>query len=509
MNIITRRSFMKRSLWAAAGMALGSMLNVPGFLRRALADETLLPANGNKLLFIFLNGGNDSLNTLIPTGDDAYSLSLRPNLYVPGPSSLAVDGQCVVGPPGQAIDLGNEFATLHPSMTDVCPVYDDGDIAFCHRVGYPDQSRSHFDSQRYWEIGIPRDDNDRDGVFYRALTETGLEDESLLPAVTFGRNMPLLIRGDVPFTNINDPARFDLLGVYAEARLKHIQAIERIHGQPYAAKANRDLVFPTGERFVSSIEAIRAVQFQDNDSERFLDDNGQTHLFPLDQGSDEGQFDKQFGSRARSFFRSLKYSAQVLAETDAIISGTELGGFDTHSNQLAGGNILAGTHADRMAWLAWAMYALKKYLSHPSVDKWDKTVVVTMSEFGRTSAENGSKGTDHAEAGVMFVAGGPVHGGVYQCNGSSPLPVPLPGHDLANPWDVGGNTSMLKVNGRYLQRSTDYRSVLGEIIREHLGASQAQLDTIIPGYANPAENLLTGGTSVDGTAIVGELGLLG
>ncbi len=68
---------------------------------------------------------------------------------------------------------------------------------------------------------------------------------------------------------------------------------------------------------------------------------------------------------------------------------------------------------------------------------------------------------------------------------------------------------MFDINGRYLSRSADYRSVMGEIIREHLGVSQAQLDRIIPGYADPSESLLVAGTSFDGASIAGELGLLG
>ena len=94
----------------------------------------------------------------------------------------------------------------------------------------------------------------------------------------------------------------------------------------------------------------------------------------------------------------------------------------------------------------------------------------------------------------MMVAGGKVKGGVYQCGNSS--------------WTVGRAGTMFQVNSRYLRRSVDYRSVFGEIIRKHLGATPAQLETIIPGYADPRECLLSGGAAVDGTRIVGELGVL-
>ena len=95
----------------------------------------------------------------------------------------------------------------------------------------------------------------------------------------------------------------------------------------------------------------------------------------------------------------------------------------------------------------------------------------------------------------MFVAGGGVNGGVYECDGTS--------------WQTGMNGAMFGVNDRYLQRTVDYRSVLGEVIRDHLGADQTCLNKIIPGYANPGENLAAGGVGLDGTDIVGELGLFG
>ena len=207
----------------------------------------------------------------------------------------------------------------------------------------------------------------------------------------------------------------------------------------------------------------------------------------------------------QSFFYNLRAAALVLNNTSAIIAGTELGGFDTHQTQVTPGNSVVGNHADLQRVIGWSLYGLRKYFSlYANQASWNNLVVVTLSEFGRTSRENNDFGTDHAEGNVMFVGGGAVKGynkgnpsGVFNCS---------PGDAI--PWVTGNSGSMFGVSGSYLKRTTDYRSVLGEIIRKHLGATQPQLNRIIPGYAVAGENLLTGGTSTDGTAIRGEVGFL-
>jgi uncharacterized protein (DUF1501 family) len=129
--------------------------------------------------------------------------------------------------------------------------------------------------------------------------------------------------------------------------------------------------------------------------------------------------------------------------------------------------------------------------------------------------QNGSAGTDHAEGGVMFIAGGGVQGygkanpfGVFGCsptdayngiNNLGWLPATSP---------TAQNGSMFGASSRYLKRAIDYRSVLGKLIRDHLGATQNQLNQVIPGYANSSEHLLSGGTSIDGTPIFGEVPII-
>ncbi len=486
MNILTRRTFLEKSLRAALGATAAATLNVPAFLHNALAQGAL-PAGTRKLLFIFLRGGNDGVNTLIPWGDDVYSPANRPTLYIPRPDpATSQPGRTPVNPDlTRAIDLGNDFAALHPGLADLTPLFNEGQLALIHRVGYSKQSRSHFDSQRYWENGMPRNDFEPTGIFYRALLQSGLYQGRKFPAVSIQSNSPLLLRGPLALPNLSDPSRYDLLGVANNGadKQKLLAALTGGHSVPHPYKDNRDLLFTTGGGLEASIDELKTVGITSNE---FYDQDGTTHLFPINAASNQ----KGFGSDAYGFFTNLKAAAMILARTDAVIAGTQLDGFDTHNNQ--GG--LTGGHANRMRWIGWSFHALRTFFTQANPKLWDDTVVVTLSEFGRTSKENGSQGTDHAEASVMFVGGGKVKGGVYQCGNDS--------------WTVGPKGALFQVNARYLRRTVDYRSVLGEIIRDHLGASPAQLETILPGYADAREHLLAGGVAPDGTPIQGELGII-
>src|SRR5947207_12393465 len=169
-------------------------------MKRALAEGTIgRPGPDGKLkkvLFIFLRGANDALNSVIPIQDGAYATS-RPTLQIlPDPGTdYTLPGQPCDFPVNatatdptfgyaNAIRLGNGFAALHPSLKFLAPVYNAGDLALIHRVAYPKQSRSHFDSQRYWENGNPNNNLSNDGIFYRTILESGLANSSPLTGIT-------------------------------------------------------------------------------------------------------------------------------------------------------------------------------------------------------------------------------------------------------------------------------------------------------------------------------------
>jgi uncharacterized protein (DUF1501 family) len=551
INLITRRGFMDRSMKIGMAAALGSLVNLPLVLKRALAEGSI-GQNGKKLFFIFLRFGNDSLNSVIPIKDPAYVdtsgtqasnanwgvSAFRPTLVIP-PDSLAgsllpayseTTGLADFFPSGtgttgvfsyqKAIALRNGFAALHPNLKFLAPLYNTGKLAIVHRVGYPKQSRSHFDSQNYWENGSPNNNTVKDGILYRTMVERLNAQSNALNAVSIQSSLPLILRGsELALTNLSDVSRYSLLGVPANTsgETKATLATSNANLFAFPPKQNRDLLKLHFDNLVKTlplfdqISTLLGTPYLDNEN---TDGDYPYNLFPTSNNTNGGYVrgggvtsaaKYVVDTGAYTFFTNLKAAALVLNKTEATIAGTELGGFDTHQTQ----GKLTGTHPDLQKRIAWAIYGLWKYFTaHADQVDWSNLVVVTLSEFGRTSAENGDNGTDHGEAGVMYVAGGNVHGGTYGCSPSEAIPW-VPG-------SVGvrsGSMFALPVNSatpNYLKRSIDYRSVLGEVIRDHLGATPAQLNKIIPGYANESvEHLAVGGqVAADTTDIRGELNLV-
>jgi uncharacterized protein (DUF1501 family) len=546
VNIMTRRGFLDRSMKISAGIALATLTDIPFAVKRALAEGNI-GLNGKKLLFIFLRGANDSLNSVIPLGDPAYNTTNRPSIIIkkdPNAVYSQSGGSCF--DPTQfadfagtartaadatfsydfAIPLGNGFTGLHPSLKFLAPVYNSGDLVMIHRVGYPNQSRSHFDSQNYWETGAPNAKLVTDGILYRAMIQSGLANSAPLTAVSIQSALPKMLQGSAAaMTNLTDPTRFNLLGVpnTSSGNYKADSAIKAALAYPAAGNLTRDLIQLQYQNLSNTLPIFASIDFSDAGN-TFVDNintDGDVpyYLFPNTNAKNGGaNLNGRVGDTNKyvvdtggyGFFTNLKAAALILNKTDAIVAGTEFGGFDTHNSQGAS----KGTHANLQRRIAWAMYGLQKFFKTygkggPSAlpgakVSWDDLIVVTMSEFGRTTVENGSFGTDHAEAGAMFLAGGGVKGygkgntyGLFGGSNTDPL----------LPWVLNGPTggSMFGAGGRYLKRCVDYRQVMGKIIRDHLGATQSQLNQIIPGYGNPAERLIVGGTSIDSTDILPEL----
>jgi uncharacterized protein (DUF1501 family) len=546
-QIISRRSFLSHAGTLGLGTALATLTDIPLVMQRALANGSIGQpgANGRvkKLLFIFLRGANDGLNTVIPHGDDSYGPSIRKVLEIKRDPANPVTtrGRALFPEAGSTpgvfdnpygLPLGNGFAALHPSLKFLGKVYNDGDLAIVHRVGYPKQSRSHFDSQSYWETGVPNNNAIQDGVLYRAMVESGLANTAPLTGVSIGSSLPLILRGSkAAMTNVNDPTRFNLLSVpnTPAGLLKNNAALATADAARFVDKRDRDLLQLQYQNLTETLKIFANIDFSDKgntftddqatdgDTEWFSQNGHGYYLFPASDKTNGG-WQRKGSVKAGKFvvptdsydhFRSLKAAALVLNKTDAIVSGVSIDGWDTHNNQVNGANSHLGNHANLLRRVGWSVFALQKYFSrYGDRCHWEDLVVVTLSEFGRTTIENSNIGTDHAEASVMFVAGGSVKGfqedasgtvtrsGVFNCGGDG---------DKLLPWKTGAQGSMFQAEQRYLLRNTDYRSVMGKVIRDHLGATQDQLNRIIPGYAVKAESLKGPGIQArDGVHVIGE-----
>ncbi|MBI5772367.1 MAG: DUF1501 domain-containing protein [Verrucomicrobia bacterium] len=589
MNIISRRKYLTQQFKAGLGALLATTANVPFGVQRALAEGNI-GLNGKKLLFIFLRGGNDGLNTLIPVLDPAYA-SNRPNTRIPmdtGTDYTTVTGTMDFTPAGStagtydsypyAIRAGNGFAAVHPSLKWLAPLYNAGHLAFIHRVGYVSQSRSNSSSMRYWETGVPNDNTVQEGHFYRTMMQSGLAGTRAFLGLSFQSSLPLSLNGyATPAINVPDITRFNLLGIpnTTAGNLKFDPALKSENPAQFPAKNYREALKNNYKFALDSLGTFEGLvaDYNENpyrddvvtdgdedwatawDGQR-VDSKGRTHgpgyyLFPKagsnfpsadtinggyarDPGQSVTQLDKYVittssatsQSSNTSLFNNLLASALVLNQTDAFIVGTEYSGFETHDSAVIAGSPTTGNHANLMRRLSWAFYSLWKYFSiygkggtnelPGAKTSWNDLVIVTMSEIGRTTVENTTLGFDDAEASVMLVAGGAVkgygkptntngsNGGIFACN-TTGCDGPAYNNKTVN-WVTGNSGSMFAAGGnRYLGRAVDYRSVLGRIIRKHLGATQNQLNTILPGYATEStQRLLTGGVCTDGITIAGE-----
>lgn len=436
MKTLNRRDFLKLG---ASGLALSTLAPVvrPGMLTQLVQAGTI---PDRKIFVIFLRGGNDGVNTVIPHGDSEYNTTNRPTLFIPDTTSL---------------DLMNGFARLHPAMTGMHNQFLSGNVACLHRVGYPDQSRSHFNSQQYWENGEPGADALQEGWLYRYIVDQFDVDADPLTAASISNQLMLLFKGPQQLTHFPSIDSFDMTAPGSPDATKLLGELPGPdigsgmlgwYGQAGTGHGYDTLIKEAGTALGS---ALNALEMAGVDPATYVPANGACYPSQDDPcGFPAGSF---------PFFAQVRDAAMLLKLTDLRIAGVEIGGWDTHANQ-------AGTHAALLSYISHAVETLSQDLA----SQWGDLLVLTCSEFGRTSKENGSVGTDHGESSVVFAAGGNVNGGVYNCD--------------ATTWANGDMLST--ANGRYVERSTDFRAVMGEALVKHMGLSLMDLDLVFPGYSS-------------------------
>ncbi len=414
---VARRVFVK-----AGGLALVSLGIDPLFLARA---AYAVQRDGNAgvrkktLVCIFQRGAVDGLNMIVPHGDEFYYRE-RSRVAIPSP-----------GKTGGAIDLDGHFG-LHPELRPLESLYRTGSLAVVHAVGSPDATRSHFDAQDYMETGTPGVKATRDGWLNRHLAHANEHRETPFRGVAVGPQLPRILRGSSPALAIPNLRSFGI-GARGSSHERVADAFEAL----YAGSASGLLASSSQEAF----EAIRMLKTA----------NPAAHA--PENGADYP---------AGRFARNMRQIAQLVkADLGLEIAFTDIGGWDTHVNQGAG----EGQLAVRLREFGSTLAAFARDLGERMAD----VVVLTMSEFGRTVAENGSAGTDHGHATAMMVLGGGVVGGkVY-----GRWPTLDPAH---------------RFEGRDLAVTTDFRDLFGEVLVRHLGTTN--LPAVFPGYQSTVDNWL-------------------
>ena len=402
----TRRVFLKNG-----ALALAATAAVPSFLTRAmLGAET---SGRKRFVVIFQRGAADGLNMVVPYGESAY-YRMRPSIAITQPRRGAES----------VLDLDGFFG-LHPAMASLKPLWDARQLAMVHAAGSPDGTRSHFDAQDYMESGTPGIKSTEDGWLNRALrSPEPAKAASPFRALALGTALPRTLAGTQSAIALNNISEFGVGGRNPAAQPAS-NTFEAMYAQSVDA-----VLHGTGRETFEAVKMLKS--------------------------ADPAGYAPARGARypRGRFGDSLRQLAQLLkADLGVEVAFADIGGWDHHVNE--GG--VQGQLANLTRQFAESVAAFWTDLG----DLGEDTVVVTMSEFGRTARENGNRGTDHGHANVMFVVGGPVKGGkVY------------------GRWP--GLSEGQLYEGRDLALTTDFRTVLGEAVVRHLG--NKDLQAVFPGF---------------------------
>lgn len=415
---LSRRNFMVGCSAAIAAMAGGRIGNLV-FTEQAAAAG--LPGTNDILVVVFLRGGMDGLSLVVPRGDDIYS-SARRGMLVTGMLDINVNN------PELGLGNGTNYFGLHPAASPLLPLYTGGDLAIIQAAGLDNDTRSHFDAMDYIERGTPGNKNTSSGWITRHLHCVDNDDSATLPALSSGAAVPSSLLAFTEAVAMNDPRSYDLSGPwrytdnsdprYNNAMLKTVEAMY----------TGADLVGLTGQRTISAIRQLNSV----------------------------GAYTPRAGVSYPNtdFSRSLQTIAQMIKLNLGLsIATVDLGGWDHHENQGVNGT---GRFANLVGQLANALAAFYDDL----LDQRNRLTVVVLSEFGRRLGVNASSGTDHGHGNTMLVLGGNVNG-----------------NKMFGRWPGLADLDQ----DQDLKITTDFRSILGEIVVKRLG--NPRLGYVFPGLS--------------------------
>lgn len=416
----TRRQFLRTGvLGGAVAWTIPVFLEKTFFaLDASAADSALQTVTGKDgpiLVVLQLAGGNDGLNTVIPYGQDAYYVA-RPNIGIPPEKLLKINDQ-----------LG-----LHAKLTGLRGLYDSGDLAIIQGVGYPNPNRSHFRSTDIWQTATDSDRFEREGWLGKYF-DSCCSGADPAVGVSIGRQAPMAFTAKTPTgITFSDPSQFRFMSEAASDPEATEKIFRDMNGMDEEAEENSG----------GSVSAVGGnMASGEGDTIDYLRRTGLDAQISSDKVLEITRRVKNSASYPANsqLANNLKLVSRLIAGgMPTRVYYVSLGGFDTHSGQLA-------THDRLMTELNGAISAFVADLK--AQGNFDRVMLMTFSEFGRRVAENNSGGTDHGAAAPMFIVGGNIKPGLY-----------------------GEQPSLLKLNEGDLIYNVDFRNIYATILDKWLMA---------------------------------------
>jgi uncharacterized protein (DUF1501 family) len=393
---------LTRRTFINAALALGGGLLVTDATGFQYSTAAYGAANADVIISINMRGGMDGLMAVQPLGDPNLR-SWRPNL------SLA---------DSQTLSLDSHFG-LHPNLSKFKGLFDAGQLAVIHAVGTPVGTRSHFDDQKALELAAYNNPSLTQGWQNRLLQASGTTEVFAGFAPQYQTPISLMgSKSTAVFNNINNVIIDDFKDI---KRADYLSILRKMH-----SKSNH----PWQKSAISTIaasEKLRTVQ------------TSTTATYPS----------TVFGERMKTLAQLIKAGINIkTANVD----------FDGQLDVHSAAGVSSGTMADNFKALDEAIAAFQQDIG----DAWNRTTIVTLTEFGRRLQENASQGVDHGWASAMFVMGGGVKGG-----------------QVLTEWP---GLSADRLRDGDLRVTLDYRHVLAEILRDRAGMTSAQLSNVLPGF---------------------------
>jgi len=396
---VSRRTFLQVSLGSTAAAAMG--VQVPRLLAQQHSAGSA-PDRRTALVVLEMAGGNDGLNTVVPYADDQYVRS-RPTLALKPNEVLRIDAQ-----------IG-----LHPKLRAFRRLYDEGHLAIVQGVGYPNPDRNHPGSKRIWETALLKTAGCQTGWLGRVVDQVYRPDDAVVPAIFFGQS-------GLPFA-LN--AMRTVVPAFSSLSQYRIQAAAGAGGQ--------ETLHRLAEIAAAGRTEDPLLDFLTRATEGAYGDNEKVDTAIRAQATAARSYPSFPLAQMLSSIATLIRAEIGIRIFYTEVSGGSFGGFDNHASQ-------AGNHAALLEVMSESVAAFVDDLRHDQL--LDRVLIMTVSEFGRTVAENGRRGTDHGAAAPVFLIGGRVQGGL-----------------------VGAYPSLTDLDNGALRFHTDFRRVYATVLDRWLG----------------------------------------